>query len=129
MRIYIDTNVYLDLFFNRSSAYVDFAQEANTIFHRSKGCEFEIIISDVLTSELTRYACLEPLEELRSFLGTKARSVRKMHTDELRAQSFNTHRADALHIALAERCADCIITRNVKDFKDSSIPVFLPESF
>jgi predicted nucleic acid-binding protein len=129
MKLYVDANIYLDLFLNRKGKYTDFAQEANTIFRRAKSCEFEIIISDVVAVEVTKRVSVDSIKELRSFLGIKVHSVRKASMDELCARSFHTHRADALHIVLAERYADCIITRNIGDFKESTIPVFLPESF
>ena len=37
---------------------------------------------------------------------------------------------NALQVAAAHACgADCIVTRNIRDFKDSSILVYTPASF
>lgn len=117
MRLYVDTNIYLDLFLERKGKYLDFAEQAQRLFTRAKGCEFTILFSSLVVSELSRHVPLAVIRDLHLFLGHKAVAVPMVASD-----------ADALHIAIATRSADCIVTRNLKDFMDAPIPVFLPES-
>jgi predicted nucleic acid-binding protein len=129
MKLYIDANIYLDLFLNRKGKYVDFAAEAARIFYRAKSCEFEIVISGLVIDEIVRKRPSAVLNDLRLFLGPKAVDVAMASSDVAQARSFSVGGSDALHMAIAARSADCIVTRNIKDFVDASIPVFLPESF
>jgi hypothetical protein len=53
------------------------------------------------------------------------------HADAVRAVEFGLKDfEDALQLVSAEACgADAIVTRNVVDFKISSVPVYTPEDF
>lgn len=131
MRIYVDTNIYLDLFLGRKGRYIDFDEAARVLFVRAKSCEFEIIVSGAVVMECRRVvpASGEQLRSLRSFLDSKAIPVAVTPEDLLRASSFDTHPEDALHIAIAVRMgAEAIVTRNVRDFSSAPILVRTPES-
>jgi hypothetical protein len=53
--IYLDTNVWLDYFLDRSSGLLSPSEIALHILKRSIFCEFQILISDILTVELEKY--------------------------------------------------------------------------
>ena len=130
MRIYVDTNIYLDFILKREGKYVDFAAEAARLFKRAKDCEFEIILSDAVVAEYIRnFPSHEvELQSLRILLSKKLIFIRKGVADVIASRDFATHAEDALHIALAVRAgADRIITRNLQDFMVSPIPARVPE--
>jgi predicted nucleic acid-binding protein len=130
-KIYVDTNVYLDLFLNRTRGYRDLGEEANQLFRRAKGCEFAILVSDVVLGEIDgAFPHLVPdFVALKRFLDWKALPVPVSEDDRRYARSLTTHFEDALHIAVAVRSgADCIVTRNVKHFTVSPLPVVSPDA-
>jgi len=121
MKVYIDTNVYLDYFLERRNAKKSFR-----IFRKALRCDFFIIISDHALNELIRY--IEP-KNVRFFFATLNHKLIKVYAseeDKLEAKNISTHYEDALHIVLAKKSeADIIITNNIKDFKglfNSKIP-------
>ena len=118
MKIYIDTNVYLDWCFNRDKGFY-----VEQILTRAVGCEFHIVISDLLLRELRKFvknpdALLKPLEE-------KCLYVESTKTDVRLARSKSIHFPDSLHLVLAEReQCDYLITNDGDFLKfDSDIPI------
>ena len=49
--IYVDTNVYIDLFENRQDRFRPLGEIAAQLFQRGLDCEFNIILSPVIISE------------------------------------------------------------------------------
>jgi predicted nucleic acid-binding protein len=112
MKLYIDTNVYLDYFLNRRNSGPAFR-----IFRRTINCHFQIILSDQVILELTNIIEYSQVKFLFEMLKHKLVFVKSETSDMLKAKQLNTHYSDALHIILAEKsCADVIITNNIKDF-------------
>lgn len=67
---------------------------------------------------------LQKLINLFAVLDTKGIDCRKAILSE------TSDYEDAVMIETAKRSAvDCIVTRNIKDFKDSEIPVYDPDTF
>jgi predicted nucleic acid-binding protein len=71
MKIYLDTNVWLDYFLQRESKYISNKDVAFTIFQRTVSCEFQIIISDVLLKEILQYTSKKQLSEILLWLNPK----------------------------------------------------------
>ncbi len=113
MKLYLDTNVYLDFFLDRRKD-----KHAFRIFKKAFGCKFQIIISDHIFKELIHY--VEP-GNVKMFFETLRPKIIKVSTEEqdiYMAKNIYTHYSDALHIMLAGKAgADYIITSNVKDYR------------
>lgn len=131
MRVFIDTNVLLDFYCQRE----DFYQNAASIFDLACNGNIELWISSISFVNFF-------------YITRKEYSVEQRY-DILRGLMQICHVAsidkDVLTNALAEIIpdfedmiqyhsarfveADCIITRNVKDFATVEIPVFTPSQF
>jgi len=124
MRIYIDTNVYLDYFLNRQRAPYAFR-----VFRKSLKCYHQIILSNHAIVELTNIIEYSETRFLFETLKHKIILVDIDDVDREEAKLLPTHYADALHIVLAKKgSADAIITNNIKDFQ-SIFKTYSPESF
>lgn len=114
MRLYVDTNVYLDFLLERSVH----AEPAWRLFAATAACKHQIILSDAVLRELQRYVTPRDTRVLFALLERKFERVDVTDLDAATAKAISTHAADALHVALARRSrADCIVTRNVRDFR------------
>jgi predicted nucleic acid-binding protein len=113
MKLYIDTNVYLDYFLDREKS-----RSAFKIFSRAIECEFEVVVSDWILNELNNTFELTDLKMLFELLKPKIIHIVTDEHDKNEAKNIPTHYADALHIVLAKKSrAEAIITNNVKDFE------------
>lgn len=113
MNLYVDTNVYLDYPIlrkgNKSSYY---------LFQREVLCEFNIIVSDHMLTELRKQVDPNSVIIFFSLLKNKIIKIKTEEKDTLFARTIKTHYSDALHIKLAKKAgADVIVTRNLKDFR------------
>ena len=124
MKLYIDTNVYLDYFLDRRNS-----KYAEKIFFQTVRCKHQIILSNHLVSELSRNIEWNKVILLFQMLKHKLIDVKLEEEDKEFAKTMPTHYADALHIVLAKKAeADAIITNNLKDF-ESIFKTYSPESF
>jgi predicted nucleic acid-binding protein len=106
MKVYVDTNIFIDYLEDRNSQASYFIIDALL-------CHHNIVISDLTLKELEHngfhtmplLALLKPKLELRL--------IRDEH--KLAARNILTHYADALHIVMSFDC-DLLLTRNLKDF-------------
>ncbi len=116
MKIYVDTNVFID-FVKEDSSNIK-SVLTYEFFRKGWNCEFELIVSDWTRTEITRHV---NEQELRLLLG-QFKSRNKLHfithtkeeTD--RAKGNSEHWQDELHLMLAKKSgADMIVTRD-RDF-------------
>ncbi len=131
MKILIDTNVLLDVLCNRA----DFVQDALKIFklcevNRIKGCISVLSVPNIvyiMRKELDHDRIKEIIKILTSIFVV----VSLRETDILNATNIQfSDYEDALQSVCAERIrADYIVTRNVKDFKNSPVPAITPAEF
>jgi len=119
MKIYVDTNIYLDYLLQRKNKYgKDLSKSAFEVFKRTVSCEFYIIISNHLIHELRGLIDLNNLTMLMQFLKKKIIMI----SDE------TPGKGDALHAHLAIKYgADLIVTRNKIHFQEFSIQSYTPE--
>jgi len=119
MKIYVDTNIYLDYLLKRKNKFgKDLSKSAFNLFKRTIACEFHILILHHLIRELRGIIELNDLTMLINFLKKKIIKI----NDESKGKG------DELHAYLAKKHgADIIITRNIKHFKDFSIQANTPE--
>lgn len=119
MKIYVDTNIYLDYLLNRKNKYgKDLSRPAFNVFKRAAGCEFHILISNHRIRELRGIIDIADLTMLMKFLKKKI----------IKIEDDTEGRGDELHACLAiKHGADAIVTRNIAHFKRFSIQSNTPE--
>ena len=128
MRILIDTNVILDVLCNRP----DFVEDSSKIW---KYCEVNQIegylsalsipnIVYILRKELTPQKTQQLIQQI-----TMIFQVAELKSEDLKsaAEMLTSDYEDAIQMCQANRIhADYIVTRNIRDFKASKIPVLMP---
>lgn len=131
MRLFLDTNVVLDLLGEREPFYKSAAIIATLA---DKG-EIQLIVSALTYSTvfyiLSRYESNEAVKEkIRKFkVIVETSDLTDRIIDKGLASKF-TDFEDALQYYCAVKLdCDILITRNVKDFKESDIPVLTPDEF
>ncbi len=126
-RIYVDTNVFLDFVFHRDPFYED----AKRVLALANDDDKEVYISaltlvnGVYLSRKYKYA----EDEMRS---TYLQLVRFIHVVDLTKENvvgsltrgWRDYEDCTQHQCALDIDADCIVTRNVKDYRLSSIPVY-----
>ncbi len=132
MKVFIDSNVLLDDFYQRKGAEASRevqrfcvsspAHEAWVAWHTLSNA-FYIVRGHASSKDVARSFISDLLQWVEVAETTKS--------DALKAISYGmSDFEDALQLAAAEACAaDVLITRNTKDFKASTIPVMTPEEF
>lgn len=132
MRIFLDTNILLDVFLKREQFY----KESMTVLSLCQEKKHEGWISMVTVSNLFyigsklvgKKEALEVIETLMGFLQVTGGNTQTV---------FNALEYDFSDFedALQNSCANdveemnAIITRNSKDFKNSHYPIFTPTEF
>ena len=132
MRAVIDTCIVVDALQNREP----FCRDAQAIFLLCANRQYEGFltaksVTDIyyLThrqthSEKTTRDVLKKLCTLFGLLDTRGLDIRKAISDEI--SDFE----DAVMIETAIRSGmDCIVTRNIRDYKNAFITVYTPEEF
>jgi len=124
MRLYLDTNVIVDILEDRDPTSAD-------LFLRSLACEHTLVLSSWLFQELANIGKASMGETIQSLLGgnEKVVFVRHAPSDMALADDLLTHFADALHYVLARRYADALVTHNLKDYPFTDLPIGKPEMF
>lgn len=122
-KIYVDTNIFLDALLDRTSKQGrDLGTPAMSVFSEAKYGRFKIVLSDWTLQELGKHIDKEKVKELLSKIG-EDQIIRCSYTEEQKqkAKEISNHWQDYLHGLIAEKeDADCIVTRNVKDFRTLS---------
>lgn len=133
MKIFVDTNVMVDLLARREPFYAD-AARLFSLVDTGKCAAAVAAVSFSTTAYLLekRMSYEELVHTLRQFASiveiaaVDERAVRK----SLSATSLFRDIEDAMqHYAAVQSGCDAIITRNVKDFVHADIPVFMPGEF
>lgn len=132
MRLMIDTNVVLDYIFEREGFYDD----SEELFISVAQDEFEGVVSTKSIADIYYIAKRKTGDEalvrdiirklMKLFLVVELSQVDCLKALHMEGPDYE----DNLIISTAERIkADVILTRNTKDFEESSIPVQLPGEF
>lgn len=129
-KIYVDTNVYLDLFLGRKDRYLPLDEFALCAFDKIKKGKYALVISDWVIEELIKH-CNEKIinDFLRNFNGVI--QIKRTSEDEDSARKLSpTNYPDALHVILAKK-ENCfyLVTRNLRDFAEFQeiIEIVTPE--
>jgi predicted nucleic acid-binding protein len=127
-RAYIDSDVILDLLQVRHP----FHDDAYCLFSliergRIKGCVSPLIFSNLfylLRKDHDNKTAVERLIRLKMLL--KIVSIGERTIDLALSSSFHVFEDAIQYYAAIECKADCLVTRNKRDYKQSTIPVLLP---
>lgn len=129
MKIWIDTNVLLDVLCNCPN----FVEASVKVWKLCEVKKLEGYISAlsvtnivyILRKELTPQKTQEIISKIMLIFHTA-----DLRTSDLQcaAEQYMSDFEDAVQIVSAERIkADFIVTRNIRDFRESKIPVFNPD--
>ncbi len=119
MLIYLDTNIYLDWLEGRTDRLRPLGEFAFSIIKRAISCEFEIVVSDFVISELSKFVnekeimgSLDILKRHDKLMFIKENPGDFKEAKELSAK-YGIHWQDALHAVLAKEAgAEVIVTRD-----------------
>ena len=128
MRLLIDGNILLDVLQRRDphfSASLDLWRLCET--EQAEGCVSVLTFAN-LVYVMRRELSAEKLEEVWKKLGLIFRFVELTPADLTAAAALGwTDFEDAVQAVTAERLhADCVITRNLRDFRESPVPALTP---
>lgn len=131
-KLFIDTNIVIDLLAKREPFY----QEAAKLFSLADKNEVKLIVSS-LTFANTHYILSKLKDSISArdiltkfkVLVTVADLNDKIVELSLNDQSFSDFEDGLQYYSALEYAADIIITRNLKDYKSSKIPVITAQSF
>ena len=130
-RIFLDTNVVLDYLMERG----DFYKDSEYIFQAAYNNEVELCLSALSFSNIAYITRKKfPKHELYELLAELRKMVTCTAVDDHVVDGALTKKAkdfeDALqYFSAVQAGADCIVTRNIKDFDFSTIKVLTPNEF
>ena len=131
-KIFIDTNIVIDLLSRRNP----FFEEAASLFSLADKKQIELSVSS-LTISNTNYILLRQTnsKETKSVLRKLRLIVEILPIDDkviglaLNDDTFTDFEDGLQHFTAIENNQDIIITRNLKDFKNSKMPVMTARQF
>ena len=131
MKLFLDTNVILDLIIKRKPFFEDTAK----IVSLYEDQKFVLVTSSVsfvncnyiLGKNIKKEKVLDNLKILRSFCSIL--EVSQSEIDISLNSNFNDFEDAVQHYTALKHNCDYIITRDSKDFKNSEIPVMTPVEF
>ena len=131
MRVFLDTNILLDVLLNRPSL----AEESEKVILRCEALGAEMFLAwhglatafYLLKKGRAHADAMREVDRILSW----ARVASSGDPEARRARNLGfADFEDALQAVAAEACrADCIVTRNTKDFSRSAVPALLPQEF
>lgn len=131
MRVFIDTNVLIDIMAMRQPYY----QHAAALFALAEMNELQLVYSSttvansfyILRKNYSSAKLAEAFENQRAVAEIAGVSSSDIYA-ALSARWIDGEDSIQHQSALSAKC-DCILTRNTKDFEKASIPVMTPEEF
>jgi len=130
--VFIDTDVIVDFLTDRKPFSIESAKIFSLIDQKKiKGCVSSLSFSNlyyVLRKFGTHKKVINSLQELSEMV-----DILKVDSDIVKSaltSDFKDFEDSIQYFAAQEhKKIDCIITRNIKDYKDSPLPVMTPETF
>ena len=131
-KLFIDTNIVIDLLSRREPFY----DEAATLFSLADKKQIELTVSS-LTIANTSYALLRQMNsnKAKSILRKLRLIVKVVSLDDkivglaLNDEAFSDFEDGLQYFTAIENGQDLIITRNLKDFKNSKLPIMTAKQF
>lgn len=131
MKVLIDTNVILDVLCNRS----EFVEDSSRVWKYCEVNQIEGYISAlsipnivyILRKELTPQKTQQFIQQILMIF-----EVIDLKSSDLKnaAEMLSSDFEDAVQMCCANRIkADYIVTRNIRDFKESKVPALKPSEF
>ena len=131
MKVLIDTNVILDVLCNRS----EFVEDSSRVWKYCEVNQIEGYISAlsvpnivyILRKELTPQKTQQLIQQILMIF-----EVIDLKSSDLKnaAEMLSSDFEDAVQMCCANRIkADYIVTRNIRDFKESKVPALKPSEF
>ncbi len=130
--VFIDTDVIVDFLTDRKPFSLESAKIFSLIDQKKiKGCVSSLSFSNlyyVLRKFGTHKKVISSLQDLSELV-----DILKVDSDIVKSALTSDFKdfEDSIQYfgAQKHKKVDCIITRNIKDYKDSSLPVMTPETF
>jgi len=130
--VFIETDVIVDFLTDRKPFSLESAKIFSLIDQKKiKGCVSSLSFSNlyyVLRKFGTHKKVISSLQDLSELV-----EILKVDSDIVKSaltSDFKDFEDSIQYFAAQEqKKVDCIITRNIKDYKDSSLPVMTPETF
>jgi len=131
-KIFVDTNIVIDLLSRREP----FFGEAASLFSLADKKQIELTLSS-LTIANTSYALLRQMDsnKAKSILRKLRLIVKILQLDDkiigltLNDETFSDFEDGLQYFTAIENGQDLIITRNLKDFKNSKLPILTAKQF
>jgi predicted nucleic acid-binding protein len=135
MKIYLDTNMFISLVQEEiDSKHRGLFVEARDFFETAKKEKHPICISKLFLREVKKILFMNKKEVIQKLktLGIQFEFIPNPAEDKIRFfKELKIHFPDYIHAGIAYSCCDCIVTFNIKDFKNAEkyIPIFSPTDF
>jgi len=131
MKVFLDANVLIDVVQNRT----DFVVASSKVLQLGLDKECELCASDITFTTVSYYArknrtteqLYEVLQTLRDFIDIAPSG--KIAIDWALQQKSKDFEDAVQYYAALRSGAECIVSRNVRDYPYNEIPVFTPQEF
>lgn len=132
LKVYCNANIFKDYTDERADRLRPLKDFAFEFFRKGWECNYKLIISDWLLTELRRNMKEEQIQEILKPFKEKNKLifVKEQKGDRDKAKLISEHWDDALHAILANRAdADYLVTRNVLHYEgcEKLVRVVFPE--
>ena len=132
MRAYIDTNILVDLVLSRQ----EFLHDAQRVFALGYSDEAQLMVSalsfvnTVYLGKKYKYPTYDVMAKLKMIADfVDVVDLRGQNVIDMLSSSWKDYEDATQHRSAVEEQADCIVTRNKKDYKASTIEVLTPAEF
>ena len=132
MRAYIDTHILVDLVLARQ----EFLPDAQRVFALGYADEAQLMVSalsfvnTIYLGKKYKFPPEEVLAKLRMVADfVDVVDLRGQNVIDMLDSGWKDYEDATQHRSAVEEQADCIVTRNKKDYKDSTIEVLTPAEF
>ena len=132
MRAYIDTNILVDLVLSRQ----EFLPDAQRVFALGYAGEAQLMVSalsfvnTVYLGKKYTYPADDVMAKLRMIADfVDVADLRGQNVIDMLDSGWKDYEDATQHRSAVEEQADCIVTRNKKDYKASTIEVLTPTEF
>jgi len=132
MRAYIDTNILVDLVLSRH----EFLADAQRVFAIGYAGEAQLVVSalsfvnTVYLGRKYKFPMDDVLSKLRMIADfVDVADLSGQNVVDMLTSGWRDYEDATQHRSAIDEQADCIVTRNKKDFKASTLPVLTPLEF
>jgi predicted nucleic acid-binding protein len=132
MRAYVDTNILVDLVLSRQ----EFLPDAQRVFAIGYAGEAQLVVSalsfvnTVYLGRKYKYPMDDVLSKLRMIADfVDVADLSGQNVVDMLTSGWRDYEDATQHRSAIDEQADCIVTRNKKDFKAGTLPVLSPVEF